>query len=137
MAAGGGYNAPNLADTSTSFGSESPSSNHDAERGGGGGISSQPLFGVDYKRLLRCWDGNSLIECLALLYTRHEDLKMMLDNSKDTPKLDAMKMIIGVCERLKSYEFIDEHLLYHSHVDGGEREGLFGSLPSCRQECGI
>lgn len=54
MAAGGGYNAPNLTDTSTGFGSES-TSNHDTERsgaggGGGGGISSQPLFGVDYKR---------------------------------------------------------------------------------------
>lgn len=54
MAAGGGYNAPNLADTSTGFGNET-SSNHDSERGGpsghgGGGISSQPLFGVDYKR---------------------------------------------------------------------------------------
>ena len=51
MAAGGGYNAPNLTDTSTGFGSET---NHDSERdrGGGGGISSQPLFGVDYKRLL-------------------------------------------------------------------------------------
>ena len=53
MAAGGGYNAPNLADTSTGFGNET-SSNHDAERSGGGaglgGISNQPLFGVDYKR---------------------------------------------------------------------------------------
>lgn len=27
---------------------------------------------------------------------RHEDLKMMLDNNKDSQKLDAMKMIIGV-----------------------------------------
>ncbi len=54
MAAGGGYNAPNLADTATSFGSDSFSSQDPAvsERngGGGGGLSSQPLFGVDFKR---------------------------------------------------------------------------------------
>ena len=52
MAAGGGYNAPNLADTSTSFGSDSISSQDQssAERNGGGGLSSQPLFGVDFKR---------------------------------------------------------------------------------------
>ena len=53
MAAGGGYNAPNLTDTSTSFGSDS-FSNQDSvssdRNGGGGGLSSQPLFGVDYKR---------------------------------------------------------------------------------------
>lgn len=54
MAAGGGYNAPNLADTGTSFGSDS-ASNHESlmEKngvGGGGGLSSQPLFGVDFKR---------------------------------------------------------------------------------------
>ena len=28
---------------------------------------------------------------------RHDDLKSMLDSSKDNLKLDAMKRIIGVC----------------------------------------
>lgn len=31
-----------------------------------------------------------------LHFPRHEDLKIMLDGSKDGQKLDAMKMIIGV-----------------------------------------
>lgn len=97
MAAGGGYNAPNLADTSTSFGSDSPS-NHDADRGGGGGgISSQPLFGVDYKRLcLEVLSRQCIYMTVLAHYHRHEDLKTMLDSSKDGQKLDAMKMIIGV-----------------------------------------
>ena len=30
------------------------------------------------------------------LYRRHDDLKSMLDSSKDNLKLDAMKRIIGV-----------------------------------------
>ena len=56
MAAGGGYNAPNLADTSNNFGS-GLTYNHEASterngNGGGGGVglSSHPLFGVDFKR---------------------------------------------------------------------------------------
>jgi len=31
------------------------------------------------------------------LYCRHDDLKSMLDSSKDNLKLEAMKRIIGVC----------------------------------------
>lgn len=52
MAAGGGYNAPNLTDTSTSFGSDAQEVDRSSSGGGGGGISSQPLFGIDYKRYI-------------------------------------------------------------------------------------
>ena len=31
------------------------------------------------------------------MYCRHDDLKSMLDSSKDNLKLEAMKRIIGVC----------------------------------------
>jgi len=30
------------------------------------------------------------------IFTRHDDLKQMLDSAKDGPKLEAMKRIIGV-----------------------------------------
>ena len=72
MAAGGGYNAPNLADTSTSFGSEAAEAERSGSVGGGGGISSQPLFGVDYKRygtvyviVVGRWD---ILACQVLKY---------------------------------------------------------------------
>ncbi len=39
----------------------------------------------------------------------------MLDNSKDSQKLDAMKMIIGVCERFLVSACKGE---YHCNIDG-------------------
>lgn len=39
-----------------------------------------------------------LIDALLYFYHRNEDLKQMLESSKDSAKLDAMKRIVGVCE---------------------------------------
>lgn len=38
-----------------------------------------------------------LIDVLLCFYHRNEDLKQMLESSKDSAKLDAMKRIVGVC----------------------------------------
>ena len=38
----------------------------------------------------------SLIILLKIFMFRNEDLKVMLDSSKDSQKLDAMKRIVGV-----------------------------------------
>jgi len=35
------------------------------------------------------------------IFTRHDDLKQMLDSAKDGPKLEAMKRIIGVIYIIK------------------------------------
>jgi len=35
------------------------------------------------------------------IFTRHDDLKQMLDSAKDGPKLEAMKRIIGVIYTIK------------------------------------
>ena len=37
-----------------------------------------------------------LLHVPTLVYCRHEDLKNMLDSSKDGQKLEAMKIIVGV-----------------------------------------
>lgn len=39
-----------------------------------------------------------LIDALPYFYHRNEDLKQMLESSKDSAKLDAMKRIVGVCD---------------------------------------
>lgn len=39
-----------------------------------------------------------LIDALLYFYHRNEDLKQMLESSKDSAKLDAMKRIVGVCD---------------------------------------
>lgn len=39
---------------------------------------------------------NIVIVCNVYICVRHEDLKQMLDSSKDNLKLEAMKRIIGV-----------------------------------------
>lgn len=39
-----------------------------------------------------------LIDALLYFYRRNEDLKQMLESSKDSAKLDAMKRIVGVCD---------------------------------------
>ena len=43
-----------------------------------------------------CCNTNSFHEVHSLCYCRHEDLKSMLDSSKDGQKREAMKLIIGV-----------------------------------------
>lgn len=39
-----------------------------------------------------------LIDALLCFCHRNEDLKQMLESSKDSAKLDAMKRIVGVCD---------------------------------------
>ena len=46
----GGYNA-SYEESPTAFGSESVEDSHNADRTGGG-VSSAPLVGIDYKRLV-------------------------------------------------------------------------------------
>ena len=46
----GGYNA-SYEESPTGFGSESTEDGHNADRTGGG-VSSAPLVGIDYKRLV-------------------------------------------------------------------------------------
>lgn len=44
-----------------------------------------------------------LIDVLLGFYCRNEDLKQMLESSKDSAKLDAMKRIVGVCNFFNFY----------------------------------
>lgn len=50
--------------------------------------------------------------CFTWFYRRNEDLKQMLESSKDSAKLDAMKRIVGVCDFF-SYYFYLSYLFYY------------------------
>ena len=52
-------------------------------------------------------------------YKRHDDLKQMLDSSKDSLKLEAMKRIIGVRFLVK---IPCAFYKYYVSVDGGQRK---------------
>jgi AP-3 complex subunit beta len=71
----GGYNA-SFEENPMSFGSNTLDESAQNNGRSGGGESSAPLVGIDYKR--------------------NEELTQMLDSNKDGQKLDAMKMIIGM-----------------------------------------
>ena len=47
-------------------------------------------------------------------YKRHDDLKQMLDSSKDSLKLEAMKRIIGVITNYQQY--IVKFILYRVNI---------------------
>lgn len=48
----------------------------------------------------------------AFIFYRNEELTSMLDSNKDGQKLDAMKIIIGVCYmRTAKFQFRHEHIV--------------------------
>ncbi|CAI7996336.1 AP-3 complex subunit beta-2 [Geodia barretti] len=75
----GGYQGPTADFTPTGFGSDSPETS--SRNGASASVINPPLFAADYKR--------------------HEDLKSMLDSSKDGQKREAMKLIIGMVAKGK------------------------------------
>lgn len=105
----GGYNA-SFDENPTGFGSDSIEEGERSSNGGGGYTGdSAPLFGIDYKRYiddtptlnvsrLHVYNYSPHTYCIVtcIYMYRNEELKIMLDGTKDGLKLDAMKMIIGV-----------------------------------------
>lgn len=48
----------------------------------------------------------------AFIFYRNEELTSMLDSNKDSQKLDAMKIIIGVCYmRTTKFQCRHEHIV--------------------------
>ena len=75
----GGYNSPGATGGGSSYASRSESfSTTEKEEGGVGSI---PIFGGDYKK--------------------HDEIKNMLDSSKDNLKLETMKILIGMIAKGK------------------------------------